>query len=111
MISVYLQEKCQVVTQRKAKVQPELKYEMDIEGSKKSCCCYINSRRIKKEKACLLLSGVGDLVTINADEAEVLDAFSSIKEFYQVFVPTGRIWGGEEQPVVEEAEVRELLKS
>lgn len=81
---------------------------MDIEGS---CCCYINSRRIKKEKACLLLSGVGDLVTIDADEAEVLDAFFSIEKIYQVFVPTGRIWGGEERPVAEEAKVGELLKS
>lgn len=60
---------------------------------------------------CLLLSGVGDLVTIDADEAEVLNAFfSSIKKIYQVFVLTDRIWGGEEQPVVEEAQVRELLK-
>ena len=84
---------------------------MDIVGNKKSCCCYINSRRIKKEKACLLLSGVGDLVTIYADEAEVLNAFFSIKKIYQVFLPTDSIWGGEEQPVVEEAQVRELLKS
>lgn len=71
--------------------------EMDIEGNKKGCCYYINSIRIKKEKVCLLLIGVGDLVTIDADEADTLNAFFSIK-IYQVFVPTYKIWGGEEQP-------------
>jgi len=77
--------------QRKTKVQPEWKEEMDIKGSKKSCFCYFNSRRIKKEKLYLLLSGVGDLVTTDADEDEVLNAFCSIKNIYQVFVPADRI--------------------
>lgn len=84
---------------------------MDIEGNKKSCCCYINSRRIKKEKVCLLISGVGDLASSVSMVTEVLNAFFSIKKIYRVFVHTDRIWGGEEQPVVKEAQVRELLKS
>lgn len=76
---------------------------MDIEGNKKSCCYYINSRRMKKEKLCLLLSGVGDSVTTDADVDEVLNAFFSIKKIYHVFLPADRLWGGEEQSVVEEA--------
>lgn len=52
---------------------------MDFESNKKSCCCcYINSRRLKKEKICLLLREVSDLVTTDADEAEVLTLFFSM---------------------------------
>lgn len=46
------------------------------------------------------------MVTTDADEAEVLNAFFSLKKIYRDFVPTYRIWEGEEQPIVEEVQVR-----
>lgn len=69
---------------------------MDTKSNKKGCSYYINSMAIKKEKVCVLLGGVSDLVTTDAHEASVLSAFFSIK-IYQVFVLQNRIWG-EEQP-------------
>lgn len=59
----------------------------------------------------LLLSGVGGLVATDEYEVEFLNAFFSTTKIYQVFVPTNRIQEGEDEPIVEEAQVRELLKS
>lgn len=46
----------------------------------------------------LLQSGVAGLISTDA-EVELLNAFFSVTKIYQVFVPTKRIQGGEDQPV------------
>ncbi|PKU34279.1 hypothetical protein llap_15417 [Limosa lapponica baueri] len=54
--------------------QLEELYRSQIKGNK-SFCYHFNSKRLNKEKVSLLLNEAGDLVTVDIDEAEVLNAF------------------------------------
>ncbi|KAK4810792.1 hypothetical protein QYF61_008764 [Mycteria americana] len=54
--------------------QLEELYRSQIKGNK-SFYYHFNSKRLNKETVGLLLNGMGDLVTADIDEAEVLDAF------------------------------------
>lgn len=54
--------------------QLEELYRSEIKGSK-SFYYHFNSKRLNKEKVGLLLNGMGDLATVDIDEAEVLSAF------------------------------------
>lgn len=78
-----------------------------MEGNKKSCCCYINSRRKKEGKSVL----AAEWFSYHGCRWGWDNALFSIKNIHPVFVCTDRIRGEEEQPVVGEAKVRELLKS
>ncbi|TRZ06704.1 hypothetical protein HGM15179_020403 [Zosterops borbonicus] len=54
--------------------QLEEVYRSQIKGNK-SFYYHFNSKRLNKEKVNLLLNGMGDLVTVDIDEAEALNAF------------------------------------
>lgn len=56
---------------------------------------HFNSKRLNKEKVGLLLNGMGDLVTVDIDEAEVLNAFLASNPHWwsprPLFLETGAI--------------------
>jgi len=59
---------------RKTKAQIEMTLTRDIQGKKRSFCCYTGSKRLNKENVGFLLNGVGDLVTADTDRADILIA-------------------------------------
>lgn len=90
---------------RKAKTQMELRLSRDVTGNKVSFCLYVNSKRLSKENAGLLLNGASDLVTTDAGVAEVRNAtFSSVftKKVSQASVLREMVQGGGELPAVNE---------
>lgn len=54
--------------------QLEEVYRSQIKDNK-SFYYHLNSKRLNKEKVGLLLNGMGDLVTVDIDEAEALNVF------------------------------------
>ncbi|KAK4826132.1 hypothetical protein QYF61_005284 [Mycteria americana] len=68
---------------RKAKAQLELKLARDVKNYKKGFFRYINNKQKQKENIGLLLNRRGELVTNNAEKAEVLNTF-----FTSVFTST-----------------------
>lgn len=74
--------------------QLEEVYQPQIKG-KKNFYYHFNSKRLNKEKLGLLLNGMGDLVTVDIDEAEALNAFSASNPHWwsprPLFLETGAI--------------------
>ncbi|KAK4814746.1 hypothetical protein QYF61_026723 [Mycteria americana] len=68
---------------RKAKAQLELKFARDVKNYKKGFFRYVNNKQKQKEDICPLLNRRGELVTNNAEKAEVLNTF-----FTSVFTST-----------------------
>ncbi|GAB0188526.1 mitochondrial enolase superfamily member 1 [Grus japonensis] len=68
---------------RKAKAQLELKLARDVKNYKKGFFRYVNNKQKQKDNIGPLLNRRGELVTNNADKAEVLNAF-----FTSVFTST-----------------------
>ncbi|KAK4829437.1 hypothetical protein QYF61_004312 [Mycteria americana] len=60
---------------KESQVQAELKLAKDVKSNKKSFYHYISSRRLNKENMGLLLNGVGYLVTVDTEKADVPSAF------------------------------------
>lgn len=71
---------------RKSKVQLELKLAEDIRVNMNSFHCYIRSKRIHKENVGLAVNGVGELMTVDTNKAEVLSAFFTSLFFDRAFV-------------------------
>lgn len=70
----------------------------DVKDNKKSFYHYISSRRLNKENMGPLLNGVGYLVTVDTEKAEVHSAFFASAFTYKVSWASGlksRVQGGE----------------
>ena len=75
---------------RKAKAQLKLKLARDIKNYKKGFFRYVSNKQTWKENIGLLLNRRGDVITNNAEKAEVLNTF-----FTSVFISTvgPQAWG------------------
>lgn len=62
---------------RKAKVHLKLTFARDLKGNKKtSYHCGSSNKRLNKENVSSFLNGAGDLVIVDTEKTEVLNAFS-----------------------------------
>lgn len=93
---------------RKATAYLRLRLARDVKGSEKSFYTYRGSKRLNKENVGLMLSGVDDLVTVDADGHEVVNASFVLlftRKVSQAPDLRDRVQGGKDLPVVEENQV------
>ncbi|GAB0185935.1 mitochondrial enolase superfamily member 1 [Grus japonensis] len=101
---------------RKAEAQLELDLAWDVKDNKKGFYKYIGDKRKTRENVGPLLNEMGDLVTLNMEKAELLNAFfasvfTSKTELQESQVPEnrGKGWSKQVVPLVEEDQVRGYL--
>ena len=84
-----------------------IEYHIYIKDNKKSILKYVNSKRKTRENVGPLLNEVGALLTMNAEKAEILNAFfasvfsaKTSPQELQTLQVRERVWGREGFPLV-----------
>ncbi|PKU41029.1 rna-directed dna polymerase from mobile element jockey-like [Limosa lapponica baueri] len=101
---------------RKAKTSLELNLTSDVKVNKKGFFKYIGGKKKTRENVGPLLNETGDMVTEDAEKAELLNAFfasvftaKASPQESQTLEVTEKVWMKEDFPLVEEDQVREQL--
>lgn len=95
---------------RKATAHLKLRLARDAKDSEKNFYTYMGSKRLNKENVGPLLSGIDDLVAIDSDGDEVLNASFVLlftRKVSQAPELKDKVQGGENLPVVEENQVKD----